>query len=63
MEKIRKEHNKIVAKAKTSSGVENLRKVYQRFQQANAITTEYMRLISPEARQVNSNKSLLLLRS
>ena len=59
MEKIRKEHNKIVAKAKAFSGVESLMKVYQRFQQAHAITTEYLRLVSPEARQVNSNKSLL----
>ena len=59
MDKLRKEHNKIIEKAKTSSGVEDLMKVYLRFQEANAVTTEYMRLVSPNANQINSNKSLL----
>ncbi len=59
MEKIRKELSKIVEKAKASSGVEDLMKVYQRFQEANAVTTEYLRLVSPTTYQTNSNKSLL----
>lgn len=59
MEKIQKEHTKIVAKAKASSGVEELMKVYQRFQKANEVTIEYLRLVSPETYQFNSNKSLL----
>ena len=59
MEEIRKELNKIVEKAKASSGVEDLIKVYERFQEANAVTTEYLRLVSPNAYQTNSNKSLL----
>ena len=59
MEKIRKELSKIVEKAKASSGVEDLMRVYQRFQEANAVTTEYLRLVSPATHQTNSNKSLL----
>ena len=59
MEKLKKEHEKIVAKAKASSGVADLMRVYRRFQEANAVTTEYMRLTSPDACKVNSNKSLL----
>ncbi len=59
MEKAQKEHTKIVAKAKSSAGVEELMKVYQRFQRANDVTTRYLRLVSPHTYQLNSNKSLL----
>ncbi len=59
MEEIRKELSKIVKKATASSGVEDLMKVYQRFQEANVVTTEYLRLVSPSTYQTNSNKSLL----
>ena len=59
MEKAKKEYTRIVAKAKAPSGVEDLMRVYQRFQKANAITAEYLRLVSPTTYQSNSNKSLL----
>lgn len=59
MEKMRTDHTRIVAKAKAAAGVEELMKVYQRFQKANAATTKYMQLVSPGTYQLNSNKSLL----
>ena len=59
MERAKREYAKIVSKAKQPSGVEALMRVYQRFQKANAITTEYLKLVSPTTYQLNSNKSLL----
>lgn len=59
MERAKREYTRIVTKAKAPSGVEDLMKVYQRFQKANAITAEYLRLVSPTTYQSNSNKSLL----
>lgn len=59
MERAKKEYTRIVTKAKEPSGVEELMKVYQRFQKANTITAEYLRLVSPTTYQLSSNKSLL----
>jgi hypothetical protein len=59
MERAKKEYAKLVSQAKQPSGVEELMKVYQRFQKANAITTEYLKLVSPTTYQLSSNKSLL----
>ena len=59
MENTKKEYTSIVTKAKAPSGVEDLMKVYERFQKANAITTAYLKLVSPTTYQSNSNKSLL----
>ena len=59
MKEIRDEQKTMIEKAKASPGVEELMKVYERFQEANAITNEYLRLVSPTSFQTNSNKSLL----
>lgn len=55
----KKTYTKILSEAKSPAGVRELIKVYERFQEANAITEEYLRLISPQTHQSNSNKSLL----
>ncbi len=55
----KKIYSKIVSDAKTPAGVQELLKVYERFKEANAITEEYLKLISPQTYQSNSNKSLL----
>ncbi len=60
MKNLKESHLKIVAKAKAQSGVEGLMKVYERFQEANAVTEKYLQLISPKNRQSNSNTSLLV---
>jgi len=59
MEKLQQEHARLVKEAKVYAGVGQLMKVYERFQRANEITAEYLRLISPVTYQSNSNKSLL----
>ena len=55
----KKKYSKIVSDAKAPAGVQELMKVYERFKEANAITEEYLKLISPQTYQSNSNKSLL----
>jgi len=55
----KKIYSKIVSDAKAPAGVQELLKVYERFKEANAITEEYLKLISPQTYQSNSNKSLL----
>jgi hypothetical protein len=55
----KKIYSKIVSDAKAPAGVQELIKVYERFKEANAITEEYLKLISPQTYQSNSNKSLL----
>lgn len=59
MENLKEAHSKMVAKAKAQSGVEDLMKVYERFQKANAVTERYLQIVSPKNRQSNSNTSLL----
>lgn len=55
----KKLYSKIMSDAKAPAGVQELMKVYERFKEANAITEEYLKLISPQTHQSNSNKSLL----
>lgn len=55
----KKIYSKIVSDAKAPAGVQELIKVYERFKEANAITEEYLKLISPQTYQSNSNKSFL----
>jgi len=55
----KKVYSKILFDAKAPAGVRELVKVYERFKEANAITEEYLKLISPQTYQSNSNKSLL----
>jgi len=55
----KKVYSKIVSDAKAPAGVQELIKVYERFKEANAITEAYLKLISPQTYQSNSNKSLL----
>jgi hypothetical protein len=56
---IKKDYDHIVSKAKASSGVGDLMKVYERFQDAYAKTEQYLELISPKTHQTNSNQSLV----
>ncbi len=60
MKNLKETHSRIVAKAKAQFGVEGLMKVYERFQEANAVTERYLQLVSPKNRQSNSNASLLV---
>jgi len=55
---LKETHSRIVAKAKAQSGVEGLMKVYERFQEANAITERYLQIVSPKNRRSNSSASL-----
>ena len=55
----KKTYSKILSKANAPAGVRELIKVYERFKEANAITEEYLKLVSPQTHQSNSNKSLL----
>ena len=59
MDKLEKERLKILKQAKAPAGVQDLMKVYRRFEEANAVTIEYLRLISPANYQSNSNSSLI----
>ncbi len=60
MKNLKETHSRIVAKAKAQSGVEGLMKVYERFQEANAVTERYLQLVSPKNRQSNGDASLLV---
>ena len=59
MNNIKKDYNQIISKAKASSGVSDLMKVYERFQDAYTRTEQYLELISPKTHQTNSNQSLV----
>ncbi len=45
--------------AKMPSGVEDLMKVYERFQEAYAVTEQYLEMVSPKNHQSNSNQSFV----
>jgi len=55
----KKSHYGTVSSAETPSGVEDLMKVYERFQEAYSITQQYLELISPKTHQSNSNQSFV----
>ena len=59
MSRDKKAYTDILSNTKAPAGVQELMKVYERFKEANAITEEYLKLISPQTYQSNSNKSLL----
>ena len=59
MKNIKKDYDRIISKAKVSSGVGDLMKVYERFQDAYTKTEQYLELVSPKTRQTNSNQSLV----
>ena len=59
MKNIKKDYEQIVSKAKASSGVSDLMKVYERFRDAYTKTEQYLELISPKTHQTNSNQSLV----
>lgn len=52
-------YDQMVSKARTPAGVEDVLKVYERFQKAYAVTEQYLQLISPKTHQSNSNQSFL----
>jgi hypothetical protein len=52
--------NRTAAKMIAPSGVEDLMRVYERFQKAYAVTEQYLEITSPKTYQSNSNQSLIL---
>lgn len=49
----------IISSAKMPAGVQELMKVYDRFQEAYAATEKYLDLVSPRMQQSNSNQSIV----
>lgn len=56
---LKKELTHLIAKASKPAGVQEAMKVFDRFEEANAITEEYLRLINPGIPQFTSNKSFI----
>lgn len=56
---IRKRHSQLINRARQEAGVEDLMKVYERFQKAFDVTEEYLQLVAPKTHQANSNGSLV----
>lgn len=54
-----KKINYSVAAAQMPSGVQDLMKVYERFQEAYAVTEQYLEMVSPKNHQSNSNQSFI----
>lgn len=48
-----------VSTDKMPSGVQDLMKVYERFQEAYVVTEQYLQLVSPKTHQSNSNQSFV----
>ena len=48
-----------VSAAQMPSGVQDLMKVYERFQEAYAVTEQYLEMVSPKTHQSNSNQSFV----
>lgn len=59
MKNPKEDQDMLILKAKVPSGVEDLMKVYERFQEAYAVTEQYLEIISPRTRQSNSNQSFV----
>jgi hypothetical protein len=55
----KEKYNQIVSEAQIPAGVKDVMKVYERFQEAFAVTEKYLDLISPKTHQSNSNQSFL----
>lgn len=58
-QKKRKKIDYSVSTAQMPSGVQDLMKVYERFQEAYAVTEQYLEMVSPKTRQSNSNQSFV----
>ena len=58
-QKKRKKVDYSASTAQMPSGVQDLMKVYERFQEAYAVTEQYLEMISPKTHQSNSNQSLI----
>lgn len=48
-----------VSSGKMPSGVQDLMKVYERFQKAYAVTEQYLEMVSPKTHQSNNNQSFV----
>lgn len=59
MKNIKTIGNKIISKGAIPSGVEDLMRVYKRFQEANNMTERYLDFISPKTHQFTSNQSFI----
>ena len=58
-QKKKKKVNYSVSTAQMPSGVQDLMKVYERFQEAYAVTEKYLEMVSPKTHQSNSNQSFV----
>ncbi len=58
-QKKRKKVNYSVSTTQMPSGVQDLMKVYERFQEAYAVTEKYLEMVSPKTHQSNSNQSFV----
>lgn len=57
MERPKEAIEQIVPKSKLPSGVSDLMRVYERFQEAYSMTEKYLEIISPKTCQSNSNQA------
>ena len=59
MKQKKKKINYSESTAQMPSGVQDLMKVYERFQEAYAVTEQYLEMVSPKTHQSNSNQSFV----
>lgn len=59
MKELKRKYDQLIAEAKKPSGVAEVMKVYEGFQDANAITEKYLQVVSPKSYQTTSSASLL----
>ena len=59
MQNSKKACNQVILKTRVPAGVKDLMEVYKRFQEANAVTEQYLQIISPEVHESNSNQSFM----
>ena len=58
-QKKRKQIDYSTVTAQIPTGVRELMKVYERFQEAYAVTEQYLEMVSPKNYQANSNQSFV----
>ena len=59
-QKKRKKIDYSVSTAQMPSGVQDLMKVYERFQEAYAVTEQYLEMVSRKTHQSNSSQSFVI---
>jgi len=59
MEKLKKNYNQLITTAKKTAGIAEVMKVYEGFQDANAVSEKCLQVLSPKSYQTTSSSSLL----